>query len=327
MAAAPTVGADELARGRGARSPREIPRRGWWDILRHTRAEVGRDNVSLVAAGVAFYALLAVFPAIAAVVSIYGLVADPGSAARFLANAPSVPGEVRDVLSEQARRVAGTSSSALGLGLAGALLLTIYGASKAVSALITALNIAYQEREERGFLRLTLLSVGLTAGGLLFGALALGLIVGVPAAVALADPPTWIAALAHALVWPILGAGAIAGLALLYRVGPDRAPADWPWVRFGAIVATVLWLIGSAGFTIYVANFGSYNETYGSVGAIVVVLMWFWLSAYVIILGAELNAEIEHQTRVDSSVGPDEEMGSRASSGPSSLTPADAPRR
>jgi membrane protein len=279
--------------------PRSLPRSSWREILKRTKREIADDNVSLVAAGVAFYGLLAVFPGIAALVSIYGLVADPASASHLFTEMPGLPVEARKILVEQAQTVASAPASTLGLSLIGALLLTIYSASRAVSAIITALNISYGESETRGFIRLSLLSFALTAGMLVFGVLALGFIVAVPAAIDALFLPDWLAVILHLLPWPLLGVAAIGALAMLYRLGPARRPATWSWLRVGAAVATVLWLIGSAAFSFYVANFGSYNETYGSVGALVILLMWFYLSAYVLILGAELNAEIEHQIEID----------------------------
>jgi membrane protein len=298
-------------RGHEAHRPTEISRTGWRDILLRTRREVSEDNVSLIAAGVAFYGLMAVFPGIAALVSLYGLVADPHAAARLFSEMPGLPVEASTILSSQAQHVAATPRSALSLALIGGLVLTIYSASRAVGAIIAALNISYGERETRSFLQLTLLSFGLTAGGLAFGVLALAFIVGVPAVVDALALPTWLAVLLHLLTWPVLAVGAITALALLYRVGPARRPARWAWLRVGAVVATVLWLVGSAAFSFYVANFGKYNQTYGSVGAIVVLLMWFYLSAYVVILGAELNSEIEHQIREDTTVGEPRPMGER----------------
>lgn len=299
------------ARGRRATTPSDIPRTGWRDILLRTKQEVSDDNVSLVAAGVAFYGLLAVFPGIAALVSIYGLVADPVSAGRLFADMPGLPPEARKILTDQAAHVAAAPASTLSFSLVAALVLTIYSASRAMGAIITALNISYDESETRGFVRLTLLSFGLTAGLLAFCMLALGVIVGLPAIIDALSLPAWMATLLHLLPWPVLGSCAVGGLALLYRLGPARRPAEWPWLRIGALVATLLWLVGSAAFSFYVANFGSYNETYGSVGALVVLLMWFYLSAYVVIVGAELNSEIEHQTRRDTTVGHDRPMGER----------------
>ena len=298
-------------RGREARHPSAIPRAGWRDILLRTKQEVSDDNVSLVAAGVAFYGLLAVFPGIGALVSLYGLVADPATAGRLFADMPGLPDQARKILTDQAAHVASTPDTTLSFSLVAALVLTIYSASRAMSAIITALNISYDETETRGFVRLALLSFGLTAGLLGFCVVALAVIVGVPAVVDVLRLPKWMSVLLQLSPWPILGAAAVGGLALLYRLGPARRPADWAWLRIGALVATVLWLVGSVAFSFYVANFGSYNETYGSVGAIVVLLMWFWLSAFVVILGAELNAEIEHQTARDSTVGRDRPMGER----------------
>jgi membrane protein len=279
--------------------PADIPRAGWRDILLRTRRELSEDNVSFLAAGVAFYGLMAVFPGIAALVSLYGLIADPASATILFTEMPGLPSDARDILTSQAQHVAETPASALSFGLIGALILTIYSASRAVSAIITALNITYDEEETRGFVRLALLSFGLTAGALVFGVLALGFIVGIPALVKALALPTWLAVIVHLLPWPVLGGGAIALLALLYRIGPARRPPRWAWLQVGAAVATVLWLLGSALFSFYVANFGSYNKTYGSVGAIVVLLLWFYLSAYVVILGAELNSEIEQQIELE----------------------------
>lgn len=282
-----------------APAPGTIPRSGWREILLRTKREIAHDNVSLVAAGVAFYGLLAVFPGIAALVSIYGLVADPTTASQLFTAMPGLPIEAREILVAQAEKVASAPASTLGLSLVGALLLTIYSASRAVSAIITALNISYGESETRGFVRLSLLSFALTAGILVFGVLALGFIVAVPAVIDALHLPTWLATILHLLPWPLLGVAAVGVLAMLYRLGPARRQPSWAWLRVGAAVATVLWLVGSAGFSFYVANFGSYNETYGSVGALVILLMWFYLSAYVVILGAELNSEIERQTQLD----------------------------
>lgn len=292
---------DGDSRGRSADSPSEIPKKGWKDILLRVWDEQSKDNVSMLAAGVAYYALLAIFPAIAALVSIYGLVADPSTIESQLNQLGSLlPPDALSIVSDQARKVATTPSQGLGFGLIFGLMLTLWSASRGTNSMVSALNIAYGEKETRGFLMLAALSMGLTVAGLLFVILAMAMIIAVPAAIniiGLQDTPIgWIASLAR---WPILAVTIMLALAVFYRYAPDRREPQWRWVSWGSAVATVVWLLGSLGFSIYVSNFGSYNETYGSVGAVVVLLLWFNLTSYVVLLGAELNAEIEHQTARD----------------------------
>lgn len=288
-------------RGRSADSPSDIPKKGWKDILLRVWDEQSKDNVSMLAAGVAYYALLAIFPAVAALVSIYGLVADPSMIETQLNQLGSLlPPDALSIVSDQARKVATAPSQGLGFGLIFGLLLTLWSASRGTNSMVTALNIAYGEKETRGFLKLAMLSMGLTVAGLLFVILAIALIVAVPAAIAivgLQDTP--IGRIASLARWPILAVTIMLALAVFYRYAPDRREPRWRWVTWGSAVATVVWLLGSLGFSVYVSNFGSYNETYGSVGAVVILLLWFNLTSYVVLLGAELNAEIEHQTARD----------------------------
>ena len=302
----------QAARGRMADTPRQIPSAGWRDVLWRTKGEMSRDNLSLVAAGVAFYALLAIFPAIAAIVSIYGLVADPQTVEQQLAAISHVlPEQARSIIEEQLTRVTSGASTALGFGAIIGLLLTIWSANKGTQSLITALNIVYDEEEKRGFLRLMLISLGLTLGILLFLIVCIAAIAVMPALFGKLGLPEGVRQLASWLRWPILGLAFVIGLAVFYRFAPSRDAPRWRWVSWGAVLATVLWLIGSALFSWYVSNFGSYNETYGSIGAVVVLMMWFWLSALIVLLGAELNAEMEHQTERDTTRGHDQPMGER----------------
>lgn len=303
-------------RGRDADTPSEIPKAGWQDILWRTWEEQSRDNVSMLAAGVAYYGLLAIFPAMAALVSLYGLVADVGGIERQTSQlAGLLPPDALSILTDQAHKVASTPSQGLGFGVIFGLLLTLWSASRGTNALVSALNIAYGEEERRGYFMLAGLSLALTLAGLLFIIMTLGMIVAVPAAIAIVGLQDtvvgWAASLAR---WPILAVAIMAGLAVLYRYAPDRREAKWRWVSWGSAAATLVWLLGSAGFSLYVSHFGSYNETYGSVGAVVVLLLWFNLTSYVVLLGAELNAEIEHQTARDTTKrsGPREKpMGQR----------------
>jgi membrane protein len=299
-------------RGRTAERPSEVPAAGWRDILWRVKAEMAKDNLSLVAAGVAFYVLLAIFPAIAAIVSIYGLVADPQTVEQQLAAISHLlPEEARGIIEEQLKRVTSTASTQLSFGAAFGLLLAIWSANKGTQALITALNIVYDEEEKRGFIKLNLISLALTIGLILFLIVGLALIAVLPALLGNLGLPAEIRQWAAWLRWPVLAVAFMLALAALYRYAPSRDTPRWRWVSWGAVLATVLWLIGSALFSWYVTNFGNYNETYGSIGAVVVLMMWLWLSVLIVLLGAEVNAEMEHQTGRDTTRGADQPIGRR----------------
>lgn len=298
--------------GRHATRPSEIPTRGWMDVLNRVKTSLSEDNLSIVAAGVAFYGLLAIVPALAAVVSVYGLFVSPDTIQeQFAGLSGMLPAEARQLLSEQMQRIAGSANTTLGWTAAGTLLFALLSSMKGATALITALNIAYDEIEHRGFIKLNLLALLITIGGVLFAIASLALIAVFPAVVEyLPLPQAWRTALAW-LRWPVLGILVMVALGVVYRYAPARRPAKWRWVSWGSIAATVLWLIGSVLFSLYVATFASYNETYGSLGAIVILLMWLYLSAYVLLLGAEFNAEAEHQTELDSTAGAARPLGLR----------------
>jgi membrane protein len=298
--------------GEYADKPQSIPKRGWMQVLRRVQGEIGADNLSIVAAGVAFYALLAIFPALAALVMIWGVVADPAEVTAQLEPLQSLmPAGAFSILDDQLTSLAAREKATIGVGLLFSLALAIWSSAKGIKALFMALNIAYEEGEERGFFRLNLMALAFTAGAILFVIASIGLIAGLPAALAFIDVGGMFEKLALLLRWPIIAVLAMMALAILYRWGPSRAPAKFRWITPGAVVATLLWLGGSLAFSIYVENFGSYNETYGSLGAVVILLMWFFVSAYCVCLGAELNAELEHQTRRDSTTGPSRPAGAR----------------
>ena len=299
-------------RGRAAESPREIPRAGWKDIALRVKDEMSNDNLSMIAAGVAFYILLAIFPAIAALVSIYGLFADSATVQQHVQMLGQfIPQEAMAIIEEQMQRVAGSAKGALGFGVAIGILAAIWSAAKGMKALIEALNIVYDERETRGFIKLNLIALGLTLGLILFIIVTLGAIVVLPALFGNLGLGNLVQDLIAILRWPALAIALMIVLAILYRFAPDRDKPRWQWVSWGAVAATVLWIIGSIAFSWYVQNFGSYNKTYGSVGAVVILMMWFWISAYVILLGAETNAEMEHQTEKDTTSGRGEPLGRR----------------
>ena len=299
-------------RGREADRPAEIPKRGWWQIAKRVKAQIKEDRLSIIAAGVAFYGLLAVFPALVALVALYGLVADPAMVeSHAAALSAMLPPEAAQVLTTQLHDLATTDQSALGIGAVGGLVVALWSASSAVRTLMEALNVAYNEEERRGMISFYGTALILTFGGVLGVAAAMVLVVCLPAALKLLGL-NWLIQTALALLrWPVLAALAIVGFALFYRFAPSRAQPRWRWVSWGAAIAVALWVIGSALFSLYVTRFGHYNETYGAAGAIVILLMWFLLSAYAILIGAEINAEMERQTRKDTTAGGRRPMGAR----------------
>ncbi|OAH34473.1 hypothetical protein AX289_23560 [Methylorubrum populi] len=310
-AAATRVAEAEPERGRQANTPSEIPVKGWKDIGLRLYQEFSNDRILLVAAGVTFYAILALFPAIAALVSIYGAVADPSTINTHLNELRGIlPDGAIDIVGGQVKRLTDKGDTALGLTAVVSVLISLWSANGGMKAIFDALNIAYEEEEKRSFVMLNLQSLAFTAGALLFVVLALTGIVVVPAALQVLglDQKAWYIAL---LRFPALLLLVIGTLAVLYRYGPSRRKPKWRWVTWGSAVAGTLWLIVSGLFSWYVANFGSYNETYGSLGAAIGFMTWIWLSATVVLLGAELNAEMEHQTAHDTTVGSQKPLGAR----------------
>lgn len=304
---------DEGGHGRQAARPRDIPKAGWKDIALRTWREAGNDNLGLVAAGVAFYGFLALVPLIASIVLTYALVAEPQAVMGHVEGLfDLMPEDAARLIGEQLLAIAGTAGSKTGLGLVVAIGLAVYGAMKGAAAIITALNIVYGEEEGRGFIRKNLVALAATLGAALVGLIGLaaisalafveGLLPGLPAAVL---------TLVRIGFWLLAALAASAAVAALYRYGPARDEAQWRWLTPGSLFATFAWLAATLGFGLYTANFANYNATYGALGAVVVLLMWLYLSAYVLLLGAELNAEIEHQRAVDTTRGATQPMGSR----------------
>lgn len=300
------------AHGREADRPREIPSRGWFDIARRVKTQIKEDRLSIIAAGVAFYGLMAVFPALVALVGIYGLVADPAQVESHMAALSGIlPPQAAEIITGQLHDLASTDSAALGIGAVVGVLLALWSASSAVRTLMEALNVAYNEEESRGFIRFYATAFFLTFGAVLAIIVAIVLVVALPAVLNLLGLSSIVDLAARLVRWPILALLAIFGFAVAYRYGPSRRQPKWRWVSWGAAVAVALWIIGSALFSLYVTRFGNYNETYGAAGAVVILLMWFLLSAYAILIGAEVNAEMERQTKKDTTSGSDKPMGSR----------------
>jgi membrane protein len=277
----------------------------WWTIAKRVKDDIAADNVSMIAGGAAFFGLLALFPALAAAVALYGLFTDPASVSSQLDLLGGVvPGEARAVLAEQLQRIASAADRSLGIGAVVALLLALWSAAKGVKSLMTALNVVYHEKERRGFLKLNGTALLLTLAMLLVVPFALAAVAVLPAIIDRLPLPEVAALAARWLRWPLLALVAIGAIGVLYRFGAARTRPRPKWSWPGAIVATVLWLAASALFSWYVSSFGSYDETYGSVAAIAVLMMWFWLSTYAVLLGGEVNAEIEQAPRAASSPRP-----------------------
>ena len=298
--------------GRSAETPARIPAAGWKQILWRVKDEISQDHISVVAAGVAFYALLSIFPAIAALVSIAGLVLDPADIAGQLDTVVAMlPEEAAGILQDQVAKVTTGSETGTGLVALFGVAVALYGAMKGVMTLIEGLNIAYDEEETRGTIKLYLTALAITIGAILGTAAGLGLMILLPSLVAWGNLPPILETVINVLRWPLMAALAMLGLAALYRFGPSRAEPKWRWISIGSVVATTLWIVGTLGFSIYVRNFGSYTETYGTLGGVIVLLTWLWLSAFVILGGAELNAETEQQTEKDTTTGAPLPMGQR----------------
>ncbi len=283
-----------------AAHPKDISPTGWLALTRRVFREVGADHVGLVAAGCAFYGLLAIFPGLVALMAVGGLVIDPETVvAQFESVASLLPAEAASILLDQARSVAGAGSGGLGLAALIGIATAFYSASSGVAAMIEGLNLAYDVEEKRGFFALLgqkfLLTLGMIGGALLVVAL----LAIFPVALAFVPLGETLSGLLSLLRWPLLFLIVIGGLAILYRYGPSRPTARWRWITPGAVIATALWLVGSIGFAFYVRNFGSYNETFGALGGVIVLLMWLWLSSYIVLLGAEFDAEIEAQGKLD----------------------------
>jgi membrane protein len=304
--------AHELGRGRHAGSPLQIPSSGWRDILWRAYASVDDDRLLAVSGGVVFFVLLAMFPTITAFVSVYGLFATPASVrGQLVPLFGFMPGDAANLVIGEVQRIASKSNNTLGLASIGGLLFALWSANAGTKSVFDALNVAYGEKEKRSFIRLNLISFAFTIGALLFLLLAVGAVIVVPLILGNFGFLDTGEAILSLLRWPILFVLIAGALSLLYRYGPSRTGAKWRWLTVGSATATILWLIVSALFSWYLANFANYNGTYGSLGALIGLMMWLWISIIVVLAGAELDAEIEHQTARDSTVGQEKPLGYR----------------
>src|SRR5262245_7045271 len=302
----------EAGRGRQAATPVEIPWRGWSDVLWRTYEQVQEDRILSIAAGVVFYALLALFPAITALVSLYGLFAQSSSIQEHLAFLTTLmPAAAVTIIDEQIARVVSKGNAQLGLNFLIGLGIALWSANAGMKALIDALNVVYEEEEKRGFFKLNLVALAFTVGAILSLLFAIGAVVALP----LLLDSLGLGRLTNLLIeygrWPILTLGLIGGLALLFRYGPSRREPKWKWVSVGSLIATVLWIVASAALSFYLERYAHYDATYGTLGTGIGLMIWMWMTTIVILLGAELNSEIEHQTAADTTEGRPKPLGAR----------------
>ena len=307
--------------------PREAteghPRRGTARPLRFSFAEfkaigwrlfnsIGEENLTLIAAGVSFYAMLALVPTLIALISLYGFVANPEDMQSLVALLqPLLPQIAYELLEAQVASLAARSNTTFTITSVGGALLAVWSAKAGVNALLTGLNVANRERDDRSFLKAMLLSYVLTLGLILVMAITLAAIVIIPAVISFIPDEDWQTRLVLWLRWPIAVAAVVISLGILYRLGPSRRGAKARWLSPGALLATGIWILASAGLSFYVSTFGTYQATYGALGAVIVLMLWFWLSTLIVLIGARLNAEMEYQTRADTTVGPQRPMGKR----------------
>jgi membrane protein len=292
-------------RGHDAEAPWQIPARGWTDILRRAWKNAGEKDLSLIAGGVTYYLLVALFPTLVALVSLYCLVANPADVTRNTqALSGMLPSSAVQSISDELHQLVVASSKSLGVGLVISIAIALWSGVRGMRGIMSALNIAYDHRERRGFIRLNATALLLTVAAILGSLIALALVAGLPVVLSGSSARSagrWIGLVVE---WPVLIVGSMGMLALIYRYGPDRSKPEWKWASPGVITATILWIAGSVSFTFYIYHFVSYNRTYGSLGALLVLLTWMWLSAFVVLFGAEINGEAERQTSQSTTAGP-----------------------
>ena len=304
--------AHEPGRGRHAQAPWQIPWRGWKDILWRTYQQIAEDRLFAVAAGVVFYGLLALFPALTAFVSLYGLFAKASTINDHLsAVAGILPGGAVDIIREQVTRLVSKGDAKLGIGFIIGLGIALWSANAGMKAIMDALNVVYEEKEKRSFVKLNLVSLGFTVAAIVAMLLALGAVVALPLLMSHLGFASVTEVLIQLLRWPALLALVILGLAVIYRFAPSRREPRWQWISVGSVIAGIAWLGSSALLSWYLSSFANYDATYGSLGAAIGMMMWMWISSIVILFGAQLNSEIEHQTARDSTVEHDKPLGTR----------------
>ena len=304
--------AAERGRGRKAPTPVHIPWAGLKDILFRSGNEIINDRLMAVAGGVVFYSLLSLFPAIAAGVSTYAMVSNASTIADHVSLADGiVPSIALDMFRDEIMRIAGKSDGKLTLGFAIGFVVALWSANAGMKSMFEALNVIYDEQDKRGIIKLNLVSLFFTLCAIAAAMLAAGAVVVFPLVLAALGLSPLDKPIIGLLRWPLMFVVLIIGLAVLYRYGPSRRRAKWRWITVGSVSAALAWLAASALYSWYLSNFANYNATYGALGAVAGLMMWMWIGTLVVLAGAELNAEIEHQTAHDSTVGPAKPLGAR----------------
>lgn len=304
--------AEERGRGRRAHWPWQFSWEAWKDILWRTYRQIQDDRLMAISAGVVFYALLALFPTVTALVSLYGLFAQPETIqAHISLIAAFTPEQFVSIVREQIERLVARGPGQLSFGFLVGFGIAMWSANAGIKAIIDALNVVYEEDEKRTFIRLNLISLAMTLGAVLSVLVAIGAVVILPIVFVQFGLEDFASRLINIGRWPVLMAALMLGLSVLYRFGPSRAQARWRWLSVGSVVATVLWIGGSLAFSYYIQHYANYDATYGSLGTGIGLMIWLWISVIAVLFGAELNAEIEHQTGIDSTPGPERPLGER----------------
>jgi membrane protein len=298
--------------GDEAQVPTQIPARGWWQVTRRAFKESSKDNVGIMAGGIAYFGFISIFPALIAGLSLYGLVADPATIAQQGESVLSaLPQDAQPLIRDQLTSIAAGNSGALSFTLILSIVLALWTASGGVGNLMAAINVAYDEEESRGFVKRRGTALVLTFGAIIFVLLTLALVAVIPIVLGVLNLGTFIDVIVQIIRWVLLIVLVIVALAIVYRVAPDRDAPQFKWTSVGALVAAALWVLGSVAFSLYVNNFGNYNKTYGALAGVVILLLWLYLTSYIVLLGAEINAEAEKQTQKDTTTGPAKPMGER----------------
>lgn len=299
-------------RGHNAKKPTQIPQKGWKDIALRVKDRLTKDHVTLVSAGIAFYFFLAIFPAIAAALSIYGLVMEPEQVEQQMSQLVNVlPEQAHQMISDILKQQSEKPGSSLGWSLVLGVLISLWSANKGAKAVFEGVNITYDETDGRGFLKKNAVTLMCTLGGIIIGFIAIVMVVAFPALIDKIGLPSTLETIIQFLRWPLLALIVMFALTAIYKIAPNRESPAFKWASWGAIIATVFWLAGSLLFSVYVSNFSRFDETYGSFAAVIILMLWFFLTGFIILLGSEINSEMEHQTSRDTTTGEDQPLGER----------------
>lgn len=295
-----------------ARKPKELKPKDWWKIFKRIIKQIKTDHIIIVAPGVAFFLFLAVFPAILALVSLYGLVFNPEQVQEQLSQLTVIlPADAGELITGTLSRISEQPDPQLEWELIITLFISLWTANLGTKALFRGINIVYEEKSNRNFFQLNGISLLFTISGIVVGIISLALIVGFPVLIKHLDVPPFISNLIAFGRWIFLGIIIIIFLAIIYKFAPERRNAQFRWVTWGSVIATLLWLGASWGFSYYVENFGNFDKKYGAVASVVILMLWFLITSFLILFGAEINSEMEYQTKKDTTIGKNRPLGER----------------